>query len=340
MQTKMFSEAGEASASARIYLSRATSALQRVVEKIHLFDPALVITCARGSSDHAATYAKYMIEKHLGLPVASHAPSMSSLFKRPLKMDRALFICISQSGGSPDLVESAKLARQQGAFTVALVNETASPLAEACEYVIPLYAGPELSVAATKSYILSLVAIAHLTACLSRDQDLLADIETLPQKLSDAWTLEWGAALPILTPARNFFVVGRGLGLGIAQEAALKFKETSGLHAESYSAAEVRHGPMALVEKNMPVLLFVPQDASTKSFDVIAEDFIQRGAKVISVGKSYRGAVVLPTIDGLAPELSVICMIQTFYKLVNRLSLERGLNPDSPPSLRKVTETV
>ena len=336
----MFTEAGETPASVQDYISSTSSLMADIVSRIRHFDPAFVITCARGSSDHAATYAKYMIEKHLGLPVVSHAPSMSSLFKSPLKLTNALFLAISQSGGSPDLIESAKLARQQGALTIALVNETTSPLASTCEHVIPLCAGPELSVAATKSYILSLVAIADLTAHLAQDQNLLSDIKKLPGKLSQAWALDWAAALAILAKARNFFVVGRGLGLGIAQEAALKFKETSGLHAEAYSAAEVRHGPMALVKKDMPVLLFVPKDVSTKSFDVVAEDFITRGAKVISIGKSYQGGITLLTIDSLSPELSVICMIQTFYKLVNRLSIERGFNPDMPPSLRKITETI
>ena len=340
VQTKMFIEAGEASAYVQKFLDTTSEKFEKLIAEIIKFDPNFVVTCARGSSDHAATYAKYMIEKSLGLAVVSHAPSMSSVYARPLKLDKALFITISQSGGSPDLIKSAKLAREQGALTVAFCNVTLSPLAEVCEYVIPLCAGPENSVAATKSYILSLVAIANLVGKLTQDNELNKAIKTLPEKLAQAWNLDWSNATPVLKNAHNFFVVSRGLGLGIAQEAALKFKETSGLHAEAYSSAEVRHGPMALIKKDFPILLFVPNDASTDSFDKIAKDFIDRGAKVISAGKAYEGGITLPTVQSVHPSLSVICMIQSFYKMINSLALARGYDPDSPPFLKKVTETI
>lgn len=336
----MYQEAGEAALATANHLEDNTVILRDLVKKINLFKPAFVVTCARGSSDHAATYAKYMIEKYLGLPVVSHAPSMSSVYLKPLQLKKALFITISQSGKSPDLIKSARLAREQGALTVAFVNAPASPLAKICQYVIPLCAGSEVSVAATKSYILSLVAIANFVGKMTQDNLLNEAIKLLPEKLSQAWQLDWSSALPLLKNAQNFFVVGRGFGLGIAQEAALKFKETSGLHAEAYSAAEVRHGPMALIKKDFPIFMFVPNDRSVESFDKAAKDFIARGAKVISVGKQYKGGITLPTVEFSHPELDVICMIQSFYKMVNKLSLIRGYNPDIPPFLKKETITL
>lgn len=340
LQTRMFVEAGQASISAKEHLNTTVGMLDEIVQRIDEFNPSFVVTCARGSSDHAATYGKYLIEKNIGLPVVSHAPSMSSIYARPLRMEKALFIAISQSGGSPDLVKSAQLARERGALTIALVNVTSSPLADVCEFVLPLCAGEEKSVAATKSYILSLVAIANLVGAWMPSDELNKALSQLPEKLSEAWSYDWSAALPILQEAQNFFVVGRGFSLGIAQEAALKFKETAGLHAEAYSAAEVRHGPMAIIKKYFPIFMFVPNDRSSESFDLAASEFIDRGAKVITVGKSYKGAVSLPTVDVELPELNVICMIQSFYKLMNQLSLDRGYNPDVPPFLKKVTETV
>lgn len=340
IQTKMFIEAGEASWLAAEHIEKTAAIMENLVKVIGSYKPTAIMTCARGSSDHAATYAKYMFEKYLGLPVVSHAPSMSSVYCRPLYMKNTLFITISQSGESPDLIKSAVLARKQGALTVAIVNQTSSPLAKSCDYILPLCAGPEISVAATKSYILSLVAIANLTGQLSQDKTLIAAMKLLPKKLSQAWDLNWSPLINILENARNFFVIGRGFSFGIAQEAALKFKETSGLHAEAYSAAEVKHGPMALIKKDFPVLMFVANDELAGSFDKAAKDFIENGATVIVVGKSYEGAIALPTVENSHPELAVICMIQSFYRMVNKLSLIRGYDPDLPPSLKKVTATL
>lgn len=339
--TRMHREAAEAPERVADFLAARSDHLAPVVTATQDYAPNFVVTCARGSSDHAATYTKYLIEKKLGLPVVSHAPSLSSVFERPLNYNGALFIAISQSGGSPDLIRSVEMARAGGALTVALVNTVPSPLTEVCEHVVPLMAGPETSVAATKSCIASLAAVASLVALLSGDDDLAAGLNALPSALSTAANLDWSAAADLLKHANNFYVVGRGLGLGIAQESALKFKETSGLHAEAFSAAEVKHGPMALVKPGFPMLMYAPSSAASKSFKEAAKQAVAAGGSVLSVGADINGAkAVLPTVDGLHPALAPIAMIQSFYPMVNALAVARGYDPDQPPQLRKVTETL
>ena len=157
-----------------------------------------------------------------------------------------------------------------------------------------------------------------------------------------AWKLDWSTALAALRPARNMYVVGRGLGLGVAQEAALKLKETCGLHAEALSAAELRHGPMALVQAGFPVLIFAQQDETRGGIESLAAELAERGAQVMLAGGSAppdSRARTLPT-ESADPAIQPMLIIQSFYRLVNALALARGFDPDHPPHLRKVTETV
>ena len=208
------------------------------------------------------------------------------------------------------------------------------------DLTIPLRAGPELSVAATKSFIASLSAFAHLVASWSGHADLSAALDLLPQQLDAAWTQDWSAALPALIPATSLYVVGRGVGFSVAREAALKLKETCGLHAEAFSTAEVRHGPMALVKTGFPVLLLPQSDPTYDDAETLAADFARRGAQVFFAGAtSAPGVTALPTV-GAHPALEPILLIQSFYRLAASLSVARGFDPDRPPYLNKVTETV
>jgi glucosamine--fructose-6-phosphate aminotransferase (isomerizing) len=200
-------------------------------------------------------------------------------------------------------------------------------------------AGPETSVAATKSYIASLSAIVHLVACWTSDQTLINSLMRAPDQLEQAWNLPWGTALPILQPANNLFVLGRGYGLGVAQEAALKFKETCGLHAEAFSAAEVKHGPMALVGRGFPVLILSQNDESRSGVEKLAAEFLARGADVLMAGASATGAVALPTVASHAV-IEPLLMVQSFYRMIATLAPARGFDPDRPPHLNKVTETL
>jgi len=301
--------------------------------------PRLVVTCARGSSDHAATFAKYLIEASFGIPVLSFTPSLASLQGRGLGGADVLFLAISQSGGSPDIVAATRLAREEGAFTVALVNVEESPLAAAAECVLPLHAGPERSVAATKSFIAAIAALLHLCAAWSGNEGAVARLEDLPAALAAAWAGNAEALAPRLASCANLFVVARGLGLGIAQELALKFKETCRIHAEAFSGAEVRHGPMALVGPGFQVIVIAQDDETRAGLAGIATEFAARGAAVLTVGLDIPGCTAL-CVPTAAPELFPLLAIQSLYRLVNAVALARGLDPDRPPYLAKVTETL
>lgn len=330
----MHGEAAEAPQVAERQLRELGPAMRALGQRLRTLDPGVVITCARGSSDHAATFAKYLIETRIGVPVASFAPSTASVYHAAWRrLDRALFLAISQSGRSPDLLQSAQAAREAGACVVALVNDIEAPLAAIAHVAVPVLAGPEKSVAATKSFVGTLLALAALVSAWHEDAGLAAALAGAPEALERAWALDWSAAIPVLRDAAGLFVLGRGLSLGIAQEAALKLKETCALHAEAYSAAEVKHGPMAIVGPNFPVLMLPPADEAESLFGPIAADFARRGARVLAVGDD------LPVLDGLDPALAPIAMIQSFYRLAAALSVARGLDPDHPPHLSKVTIT-
>ena len=339
LDTRMFREAADAPAAVRSQLHANRDLVEHLGGVVREFAPRAVVTCARGSSDHAATYAKYLIETRTGLLASSAAPSISSLYESKADLEAVLFVAISQSGASPDLLAAAAAARDAGALVLALVNAEESPLARAAHHTIPLRAGVEASVAATKSYIASLAAIVHLVASWTQDRELQHALEQAPDKLALAWQLEWGAAVEHLRSANSLYVVGRGLGLGIAQEAALKLKETCGLHAEAFSAAELRHGPMALVRRGFPVLAFAQHDETREGIEALASELIRVGADVLLAGSELPGVLALPTLRAHAA-IEPLLMIQSFYRLANALAITRGLDPDRPPHLSKVTETV
>jgi len=337
----MYQEAHEAADVVALQFERNDKAIRALVDTLQRKPPRFIVTCARGSSDHAATFAKYVFETQLGLVTASLSPSINSVYAAEQKLDGALYITISQSGKSPDLVRNAQAARLAGAHVVALVNVEDSPLALAADTVIPLHAGPEKSVAATKSYICSLSAILHIAARWNNDAALLDALRAVPAAMRATWSADWSALEDGLVDARNLFVVGRGLGLAAAQEAALKFKETSGLHAEAFSAAEVKHGPMAIVGPGFPVLFFVQPDDTWEGTLELAREFRERGANVwIAAPGETSLPNVLPVAETLHPACTPLVAISRFYRAANAIALRRGRNPDVPPHLRKVTETV
>ncbi len=339
-QTQMYAEAGQAGAVVRQQISANAILMRETATFLRMLAPPIIFTCARGSSDHAATFAKYMFETRLRIATVSHAPSISSIYGGPLlNMKDVPFIVISQSGRSPDLLISAEAAKAAGALVIALVNDTSSPLAMLANIVIPLHAGQETSVAATKSYIASLAAIAQLVALWSQDSDLQTGLRSLDSALEAAWAADWSAAEALFVPAQNLFVLGRGFTLAVAQEAALKFKETCGLHAEAFSLAEVAHGPMALIKPGFPLLVFPPQDTAALGLDVLIEKFAARGAHIVMAGTALPNVVQLPLANGLHAALAPLVMAQSFYRLVNTIAVKRGYDPDHPPLLSKVTET-
>ena len=339
-QSHMAREVAEIPRAAARFLDQSAEAVAKAAAAMRARDPAMVVTVARGSSDHAATYLKYAIELQAGVPVASVGPSVASIYRRPLRLGNAACIGISQSGRSPDIVEMMRSAGEGGALTVAVTNHADSPMATASAHCLALCAGEEKSVAATKTYVSSVLAGLALLAEWQEDAALRAAVAALPEALEQAVALDWEPLSARLSRASSAFVLGRGPGFAVANEAALKFKETSGLHAEAYSAAEVLHGPAAIVQAQFPVLALGVEDAALPQLCATAERLAAQGADVFVTGADVPGARRLPMVTGLHPLVAPLVGIAAFYAFVEKLARRRGFDPDTPPHLRKVTETV
>jgi glucosamine--fructose-6-phosphate aminotransferase (isomerizing) len=308
-----------------------------VADRIREADPRVVVISGRGSSGHAGTFLRYLFETRAGLLVSTSAPSVVTTYKQSIEMGHAVFIVISQSGRSPDLVAGARAARASGALTIAVVNDVASPVAQACELTLPVGAGPEHAVAATKSVVLSMVIGAQLVASLTCDRALSESIGQLPQRFGAALACDWSAWSRSLASARAGFVIGRGFGLGPAREIALKVAETMRLPTLSYSAAEVRHGPLASASAETPLLVLRQNDGSSAMVDALIADLRARGLNVFSVGDP---AGTLPWIGNDDPICDAITMLLPAYAAVEQAARERGFDPDNPPNLTKITETL
>jgi glutamine---fructose-6-phosphate transaminase (isomerizing) len=339
-QTRMAREVAEIPEAAQRFLDGSGAALKAAAQALRQADPVLIATIARGSSDHAATYLKYAIELLAGVPVASVGPSVASVYGRHLRLSGAACIGISQSGKSPDIVAMMESARSTGALTLALTNQADSPMAAAVEHPLALLAGPETSVAATKTFVNSVLAGLALLAEWQEDADLRRAVQSLPEAFASALTLDWSPLAQRLVRAQSLYVLGRGPAYAISNEVALKFKETSGLHAESYSAAEVLHGPAAIVQAQFPVFALVVEDAAQPHVCATAARLAAQGADVFLTGASASGCASLPTVGGLHPLVAPLVLIVSFYSFVEGLARRRGFDPDTPPHLRKVTETV
>ena len=339
-ETHMAREVAEIAEAAARFLDRSRIAVVAAAAALRRQDPSLVVTVARGSSDHAATYLKYAIELEAGIPVASVGPSIASIYRRPLKLSGAACIGISQSGRSPDIVEMMRSAGEGGALSIAVTNHADSPMAQASAHCLPLQAGEERSVAATKTFITSVLAGLSLLAEWCEDDALRAAVAALPEALATAVTLDWEPLSARLSRANSAFVLGRGPGFATACEAALKFKETCGIHAESYSAAEVLHGPAAIVQANFPVLALGIHDAALPQLCATAERLAAQGADVFLTGAEVPGATTLPMVPDLHPLVAPLVTMAGFYAFIEKLARCRGFDPDTPPHLRKVTETV
>jgi glucosamine--fructose-6-phosphate aminotransferase (isomerizing) len=337
--TMMFTEASEAPEVVQKQLDRNAATVRRIGQKLKSLKPGFVITVARGSSDHAACFAKYLLETRCGLFTASTGPSIFSIYKKQMNFSGCFCLLISQSGASPDLLAAASAARKAGAYVVALVNVADSPLAGLADEVLELHAGPETSVAATKSFIASLTALIHLVSAWNEDPALDRSLHELPGSLQEAWKQNWDAALDPIAGTNGLYVLGRGLGLGIASEAALKFKEVCGLHAEAFSSAEVLHGPVTIARANFPVLVMAQNDETLEGIRGLLDKLADRDVKLITAGIKHNAAINLP-VPGGHPVIDPVLRIQSFYRMANALSLQLGLNPDCPPFLQKVTATV
>lgn len=335
----MVAEAGEAPDVVRRQAGLLDGPIRDLAARLMRTQPRLVVTCARGSSAHAALFGKGLIERHLSIPVVDAAPSVVSVYGRGLRVDGQVFVAISQSGRSDDLVESAVSAKECGALTVAIVNDTGSPLAAASDVVLPLAAGEETSVAATKTFIASVAALLRLVAYWSDDAAMMAAVETLPYRLSSAAQLDWSNALDALSQAKSLAILGRGPTLAIAEEASLKLKEVCHIHAEGYSGSEFQHGPIALVSQDYPVLILMPNDEAQNELSKLAADLSRKSRFVFVTGEAIGNAERLSALTPSQPDADAICLIQSFYGFAARLADKLGLDADQPRHLQKVTRT-
>jgi glucosamine--fructose-6-phosphate aminotransferase (isomerizing) len=337
-QTLMESEAREAPAVAARLWAEGRPALAQLGARLRAANLRLVLAAGRGSSDAAALLAKYVIETRLGIPTVSVAPSVHSIYGAQLKLENALVLAISQSGRSPDLVEFCRTATGPGVLRVGMTNDVASPLASAVDVAVPLMAGPETSVAATKSCIAAMTLVLGLVGNWREDAGMIAAFARASDVFARALQADWSSVSDFLDGDGPVYVVGRGPGLAIAAEAALKLKETSGLHAESISAAEIRHGPYALAGPRLRAIIFAQRDAAFAGLTTLAADLTRQGASVMLVSPDPS----LPGVHAPAdeePVLELIAMLLRFYVFAAAAAVRRGRSPDNPPMLHKITET-
>ena len=321
-------------------LTNGAAGIRETAAVVRDVDPAFAVTVARGSSDHVCTYLKYVSELLLGIPFASVGPSVASLYRAPLRLKGSLCLSVSQSGKSPDIVDMAKAANRDGALTVAVTNDPKAPLAQVSSHVLDLHAGPERSVAATKTFLTSAVAGLFLLAEWRGDRDLLDAIHNLPQALDQATRTGWSEMQQALGVETSLFTLGRGPAWAMANEAALKFKEVCQIHAESYSSAEVLHGPVSIVDHGFPVLVFAAADAAEEALIGVADELARKGARVFVTSARPTAATAIEPIRTQHPLTDPLTLIVSFYAMVENLATARDIDPDRPRHLKKVTETV
>lgn len=339
MSSRMFEEAASAPQAVARLLDAEAATFARLGAELRAAPPRALLTVARGSSDHAAHYLAYLVMARLGRLVTSLPMSLVTLYHSRLECEGLLALAFSQSGQSPDLIAPLRELGAHGARTLALVNDAASPLAQAAQQVLPLHAGAETSVAATKSCIAQLVAGAALAGSWQQEATFLAALQALPAALDAAWALDWNVAVQALGGVQRLYVIGRGTGLPVAMEVALKFKEVCGIQAEAYSGAEVQHGPMALVEEGFPMLVLAPPGPAQAGLLQVAAQMRARGACVLLAAAAGTPDAALPLADAGHEDLAPITMAQSCYRMVEALARARGLDPDRPRHLAKVTRT-
>jgi len=314
-----------------------TDVFEAIVERIEQAKPRIIVFCGRGSSGHVGVYLRYLFEVRLGLLTSAAAPSVVTAYQRPPELRDALFVVVSQSGRSPDLVNATQVARKLGALTLAIVNDEDSPAATASELVLPIGAGMERAVAATKTVVLSMIAGAQLVATLAHDDDLSEGLQRLPRRLIGALRCDWSTWADAAARAPAAFVVGRGYGLGCVREIALKVAEILRVPTLGYSAAELRHGPRASITPATPVLVLRQNDEAAATVDDLVRELNKAGEHIFTAGGA---AGTLPWIGDDHPLCDPVLMLIPAYRAIEVAARRRGFDPDNPPHLSKVTRTL
>lgn len=329
----MLREAQEAPALIRKVLESDNDVYANVAHHLRELDPPCVSTIARGSSDHAASFASYLIPLCTGKIVASLAPSITTVLHAKLQTKKQFSLVISQSGRSPDIIQSVENVQKGGGYIAGIINDVDSPVAEMSDVLLPQHAGKE-GIAATKSVLCTMTSIARLVAEWTQDTRLLSALKDLPGQVEQG--LKAGLALDrnVLKGMDHVYVLSRGLGLCAAQETALKLKETCGIHAEPFSAAEVRHGPREIVGGKFLVVALGLPDSGNEDVKAAAEELRAQGARVLHIDAS-----VLPKISDA--RLAPIVALSIMYPWLSESSKALGHDPDHPRTLKsKVIKTV
>ena len=319
-----------------------------VARSIAAAQPAWIMIAARGTSDHAAVYAQYLMETHLGLPTGLAKPSVTTIYGSNLAWRGGLLLAISQSGRSPDIVEVVTAAREAGALTLAITNAPDSPLAAAAELNLDCRAGPELAVPATKTYVAELAVLVALVAALRPDSSVAAAAPGLPDALrraiaaTSAWLDARGdAVVEAFARTDRALLVSRGYNLATSLELALKLKETCGLFAEAYSTADFAHGPLVLAGADAPTLAIRPDGEMGRLVDETVASVAQRGGRTTIIGgpevEGREGALAIP--GSVLEVVSPLVLVVPGQLLVEATARRRGIDPDSPVGLGKVTLT-
>jgi glucosamine--fructose-6-phosphate aminotransferase (isomerizing) len=330
----------------RRLLREGRSTAEAIAARIRERAPRFVVIAARGSSDNAARYAQYLFGAHNRLPVCLATPSLFTAYHAGPSLAGALVVGVSQSGRSPDIVSVLEAGRRDGSLTVAITNEPGSPLARAAEAVLPLAAGPERAVAATKTYTASLGALAMLSAALEGTDARWAELARVPELVRTA--IEAPGALDDRVAryryAEHFVVVGRGFNYSTAFELALKLKETSYLVAEPYSPADLLHGPVAMIDRGFPALVIAPSGRVLADLAALIDRLDERHAEVVAISDDPavlgRARIGLGLPCGIPEWLSPLVAVAPGQLWAVALARARGLDPDSPRGLSKVTETL
>lgn len=348
MSTHFEREIDEQPAALARLLVGARAAVDEAAAAVRAFRPCFIVTAARGSSDNAARYAKYLFGAHNRLVVSLGAPSLVTLYDAAPSLRDALVLGISQSGESPDIVALLEEGRRQGALTIALCNQPTSPLARAAAHVIALHAGPEQAVVASKSYTAELLALAMLSAAMTAEPAHQAALEHVPAAVADTLALGRPAVaaldLGAFAAATNMIVVGRGFNFATAFEAALKIKETAALPCEPYATPDLLHGPFAMIGPGFPALVIAPSGATSADTRSVIDALVARGAETVVISDTpaldrTEPRARLPLSVGLPEWLSPLTAVLPAQLFALRLAQARGLGPDQPLGLSKVTRT-
>ena len=357
--TYMLREIQEQPQVLRDTLVQTLDAVRQLAEEVKRRNVSLIVIAARGTSDHAALYAQYLFQYLNGIPVALATPSLHTLYGTSLRLEHAMVIGISQSGQSPDIVEVITQASAAGALTVGITNQANSPLATTAQHTLLCHAGLERSVAATKTYTTTCTVLAMLAAYMSGGEPLRDGIQSIPQFVTDALKSEEHIAsiAQRYTHARNCVVLGRAFQYSTARETALKLEETCYLVATPFSTADFRHGPAALAERGLPVVVFAPPGPTLEGSRDLLTWLREREADCLVVSEdesvlelaTVSVLLTLPSLKhrsvqkqraDIAELLAPIPYIVCGQLLAHYLALSKGLNPDQPRSLTKVTRTM